>query len=140
MYRAREKNPIFSIDTTYNIGDYYVTATSYQHPFLINVRTSKNANMPGPAMFHLTQERKDFLHFSHPLIERNEYFENLNFVGGDKSSAQRGFLNPLKYLFTRYYARRCQNVLKEKLLGNITDEVINDIFGSDNNKVEGLIE
>ena len=30
--------------------------------------------------------------------------------------------------------------LKENLLGYITDEVISDIFGSDNNKVKGLID
>ena len=121
-----------------------MTATSCQHPFLINVRTSKNANMPGPAMFHLKQERKDFLHFSHALIERNESFENLNFVGGDRSSAQRGFLKPLKYSTflpcTMHMQDDIKMFLKENLLGNITDEVISDIFGSDNNKVKGLID
>ena len=90
------KKSIFAIDTVFNIGDYYVTSTTYQNPYLLNTRTNKHANLPGPAMFHVTQQRIDFMHFSHSLIEKNESFENLNFVGGDRSVAQKGFLFPLK--------------------------------------------
>ena len=39
---------------------------------------------------------EDFVYFSQILIQQNEKFENINFVGADRSAALKGFLQPLK--------------------------------------------
>ena len=135
---------IFSIDTVYNIGDFYVTSTSYQIPALIHNRTNNTANLPGPAMFHVKQERTDFLHFAHSLIEKNEAFEKINFVGGDRSQAQRGFMFPLKISTflpcTMHTKDDIKHVIKEHNLNLIEEKVLQDIFGSERYGIVGLID
>ena len=73
---AGTKN-IFSIDTTYNVGEFYVMCTSYQSAKLYDVNTSKQANLPGPALFHVEKDYqvKSFMKFSHTLIEEKPEFE-----------------------------------------------------------------
>ena len=88
-------------------------------------------------MFHITQERSDFMHFSHSLIERNNNFENLNYVGGDRSNAQKGFIFPLKLCTflpcTMHMKDAIARYLKEHSLQTI-------FFGNEKDQVKGLID
>ena len=47
---------ILSIDTTYNVGDFYVTSTTYQSSKFIQTRTGKGAVLPGPTMLQTIQQ------------------------------------------------------------------------------------
>ena len=47
---------VLSIDTTFNVGQFYVTSTTYQNAKFVNQRTGKLANLPGPALFHVRQD------------------------------------------------------------------------------------
>jgi len=51
---------IFTADTTYNLGDFYVTPTTYQHLMLVDVLTQKHPTMAGPVLVH---QQKKFLIF-----------------------------------------------------------------------------
>lgn len=46
---------ILSIDTTFNLGNVYVTTTTHQNEKVITKKTGKAANLTGPAMFHTTK-------------------------------------------------------------------------------------
>ena len=87
---------VLSIDTTFNVGQFYVTSTTYQNAKFVNQRTGKLANLPGPALFHVRQDESQFLFFSNNLLEANYAFEKVRFVGGDRDKGQKGFLKPLK--------------------------------------------
>ena len=87
---------VFSIDTTYNVGNFYVTATSYQNRMFIHNQTGRVANLPGPAMFHVKQDASQFLYFANTLLETKYEFEQVRYVGGDRSQSQKAFLKPLK--------------------------------------------
>lgn len=63
---------IVSIDTTFNIGDFYVTSTTYQSSKFSNADTRKRANLPGPAMLHAKKGKRDYQVFCHALLEIDE--------------------------------------------------------------------
>ena len=54
---------VFCVDPTFNIGDYYVTATTYKHLILTDVKYGGHPTMPGPCMLHMKrkQESHNFL-------------------------------------------------------------------------------
>ena len=67
---------VFSIDTTYNVGNFCVTATSYQNRMFIHNQTGRVANLPGPAMFHVKQDASQFLYFANTYrLPRNIYVQ-----------------------------------------------------------------
>ena len=39
-------------DTTYNLGDFYVTPLSYKHLMLEDIHTGKPPVLPGPVLVH----------------------------------------------------------------------------------------
>jgi len=86
-----------SIDTAYGIGNKFVTSITYEHAqLLLNCDTGKRASLPGPAMFHVYERKEDFVYFAQTLVQQDDKFENVNFVGADCSGALNGFLQPLK--------------------------------------------
>ena len=135
---------VLSIDTTYNVGDYYVTSTTYQSSKLVHSRTGKPAILLGPAMFHVRRAEKDFKYFCYALLEINEGFEGVSFVGGDRDKAQQGFMKPLKRSIFLPCKKHVEDDISRKLtdLGNgaMKDEVLKDIFGNDKNKEKGIVD
>lgn len=55
---------VLSIDTTYGIGNKFVTSITYEHAEFVNCDTGKSANLPGPAMFHVCERKEDFVYFA----------------------------------------------------------------------------
>ncbi len=103
------------IDTTFNIGKLFVTSTVYQNPKIIDRRTGKFANIPGPAMFHTTETKEDFVYFSHTLLEQNRSFDNLRFLGSDRGKSLMGFIEPLKGTILIPCTKHVQDDIKRKL-------------------------
>ena len=135
---------IFFIDTTYNIGNFFVTPTTYQ---LENVKHDEYgvrdvAHFPGPAMFHARQLEIDFHYFANSLCELIPNFNRVKFVCGDRSSAQQGFLKPLVGTTFLPCARHVQQDCERKLVDLKLDkeQYIKDIFGDHKEKVLGLID
>ena len=136
---------VLSIDTTYGIGNKFVTSTTYEHAQLLNCETGKRANLPGPAMFHVCERKEDFVYFSHSLVQQNEKFENVNFVGADRSAALKGFLQPLKGAVLLPCTKHVKDNIEMQLKSlGIQDEekkhIMNDIFGDHVNCRKGLID
>ena len=82
---------VLSIDTTFNVGQFYITSTTYQNPKFINQRTGKFVNVTGPALFHVRQDETQFLFFCNTLLEANYEFEKVRFVGRGVTRDRRGF-------------------------------------------------
>lgn len=77
----------FTIDTTFNIGPFYVTTTTYKHLKLIDKRSGKNPNLPGPALFHARQNTGQFTYFAQTLNEMNGGISNILAIGSDHCNA-----------------------------------------------------
>lgn len=69
-YCNQEKFGVFSNDTTYNVGDFYVTSTVYPHIKLESWSTGTGPYLPGPAMLHVKQDESRFVYFGHTLTEK----------------------------------------------------------------------
>ena len=82
-----EKFGVFSIDTTYNVGDFYVTSTAYPHMKLQSLATGAAPYLPGPAMLHIKQDESQFVYFAHTLIEKQPRMDGVLFIGLDHSKA-----------------------------------------------------
>ncbi|KAK3704120.1 hypothetical protein QZH41_006809 [Actinostola sp. cb2023] len=135
---------ILSIDTTYNVGEFYVTSTTYQSSKFIHSRTGKPAILPGPVMFHIRRTEKDFKYFIYTLLEQNDKLERVAFVGGDRDKAQQGFTTPLKRCTFLPCKKHVEDDITRKLsdigLSDIKSEILTDIFGSEKNKEKGIID
>lgn len=135
---------VLSIDTTYNVGDFYVTSTTYQSSKFIQTRTGKAAVLPGPAMFHVRKSEKDFKYFAHTLLEHNDKIKRIAFVGGDRDKAQQGFLSPLRGCTFLPCKKHVEDDITRKLtdlgLNDMKKEVLKDIFGSDKDQEKGIVD
>ena len=126
---------VFSIDTTYNVGNFFVTATSYQNRMFIHKQTGRAANLPGPAMFHVKQDASQFHYFANILLEANYQFEQVRYIGGDRSQSQQAFLRPLKGAQFLPCKKHLEDDMTRKMsaLGMEVAEqcdVLKDVFGS----------
>lgn len=136
---------VLSIDTTYGIGNKFVTSITYEHAELLNCDTGKSANLPGPAMFHVCERKEDFVYFAQTLVQQNEKFENVNFVGADRSAALKGFLQPLKGAVLVPCTKHVRDNIEFQLNSLRIEEeekknIITDIFGDHVNCKKGLID
>ena len=53
---------IFAADTTYNLREFYVTSTTYQHLMLEDITTGRHPSFLGPVLVH---QRKNFSAFNY---------------------------------------------------------------------------
>ena len=141
---SAKSQSILAIDTTYNVGDFYVTSTSYQSSKFIHSRTGKSAVLPGPAMLHVRRSEKVFKYFIYTLLEQNDQLERIAFLGGDRDKAQRGFLMPLKRCTFLPCKKHVADDIARKLvkleMKDKKEEILTDIFGCEKTRQKGLID
>lgn len=139
-----ESTSIFALDTTYGVGDFYVTPTNYRSTKVYHAGNEKPVFLPGPCMFHCSMDAENFLSFAHGCLERNSAFEKLRFVGGDRDSSQKSFMKPLKGVTFLPCIKHIKDDIRremEKLNCPLdADEVINDIFGNERLQLRGLAD
>lgn len=58
-----EEFSVFRVDATYDIGEFFVTTTTYKHLMLVNRETGSNPTFPGPIMIHTNEAADDFHYF-----------------------------------------------------------------------------
>ena len=66
---------VFTADTTYSLGDFYVTPTTYRHLMLSDTMSHKHPIMAGPILVHQRKFFSSFNYFPNTLIsfERRLY-------------------------------------------------------------------
>ena len=140
-----DSTSVLSIDTTFNVGKFYVTSTTYQNKKFVNERTGKYVNLPGPALFHVRQDEAQFLFFCNTLLEVDYGFEKVRFVGGDRDKAQKGFLKPLKgvsYLPCKKHIEDNMKAKMQSLQLNVTEKnmILENVFGTNIPTKRGLVD
>jgi hypothetical protein len=63
---------VMCADTTYNLGDFYVTPLSYKHIMLEDIRTGKPPALPGPVLAHQQMKFTSFNYFASSLIDADK--------------------------------------------------------------------
>ena len=139
---------ILSVDTAYNLGDFYVTLTTYPHLMLQDVNTGKHPTMVGPVLVHQQTDFSSFNYFISTLISHSKHLRNILCFGTDGDKA---LVEALSHNFQLAIQLRCfihfKKNVHEKLhsLGfssSLAKEMLSDIFGKHTGSCysEGLVD
>ena len=88
---------ILTIDPTYNLGQFYVTPTTYPHLMLQDITTKKHPSIIGPVLVHQRMDFASFNYFSSTLIGFNKNLWNLRAFCTDGQESLLAILFPLLY-------------------------------------------
>ena len=140
---------ILTADTTFNLGEFYVTPTSYHHLMLEDVRSRKHPIILGPVLVHQQKDFSSFNYFASTLVIHDRRIRNVLAFGtdGDKAVVEAFAHNfPFALQLLRCFVHLRRNV-EEKLhsIGFPTKTAatfLADIFGQQVGAVykEGLVD
>ena len=86
--RGVEEKSVLGVDPTFNLGDFYVTPTVYEHKLIVNKKTGKHPTFMGPALIHVDKKYGSYYNFASQLRKLWPDFESgLNTVGTDGEEA-----------------------------------------------------
>ena len=80
---------IVGIDTTFNIGSYYVTPTTYKHAMLKNRNGDGHPTFLGPTLVHCRRNDDFFRYFASMLVALYPEIANILYMGSDREAAVR---------------------------------------------------
>ena len=131
---TQSTSSVLSIDPTFNLGDFYVTPTTF-HNLLVKNRQDCHPIMSGPVLIHRTKKFEPFHYFASTLVRLNPNLVNLKSFGTD---GEPQLIKAFQVVFPHAVHLRCVNHMrqnvKDKLhaLGipqNLWKEFLGDIFG-----------
>ena len=139
---------IFTADTTYNLGEFYVTPTTYKHLMLVDVTTQKHPTMAGPILVHQRKNFSSFNYFANTLVCFNKQLQHIKVFGTDGDQA---LIEAFSHNFSEAKQLRCFIHLKQNIAGKLKDtgmppsvcqDFLSDIFGKKSSAVieEGLVD
>ena len=125
---------ILTADTTYNLGEFYVTPTTYKHLMLVN-SSQQHPVMAGPIFIHQRKDFASFNYFASTLVCFEKLLKDICAFGTDGDPA---LIEAFSHAFPNAKQLRCfihmkQNIsskLKDRgLPSSVIQEFICDIFG-----------
>ncbi|CAG2249927.1 unnamed protein product [Mytilus edulis] len=138
---------VVGIDTTFNIGKYYVTIITYRHLML---KTSKGTEpvITGPILLHQKQSFDSFFKLSSGLVQENKNLLNLKVFGTDgdvnlSDAFSASFPDSLHLLCDLHMFDNIERQLRKLgITGHIARTFTKDIFGmiEGTNKIKGLVD
>ena len=141
-----QRPSVFCVDTTFNIGDYNVTATTYKHPMLIDEKYGRHPTMLGPCMLHMRRKQESYNFLASSLVSIEQELSNVLATGSDRDAALRKGMKPFFPLATWLWCKKhVEDDVTRKLfdlrIGELErKEFFLDIFGSDVRKEMGLVD
>jgi hypothetical protein len=139
---------IFTADTTYNLGEFYVTPITYEHLMVQSCLTGKHPFLLGPILVHQCKDFIAFNYFISTLIAHERKLKNVKAFGTDGDPA---LIEALSHNFPDALQLRCSIHLKRNIAEKLKSrgisssdiqEFLADIFGKQcgNTFQEGLID
>ena len=103
---------ILGIDPTYNIGNYYVTVTTYRH---LSFETSDGVNLVflGPCLIHSGKEYNSYYRRPESLVEANQKCRNILVFGTD---AEKNVYQVFRDVLSNAYHLLCDIHMKKIFL------------------------
>ena len=139
---------ILTVDPTYNLGEFYVTPTTYPHLMLEDVITGKPPSLLGPVLIHQKMAFSTFNYFSSTLVGFSKKLRQLAAFGTD---GQESLIDAFSHSFPFALQLRCfihfkKNISEKlKVYGippSVAKEFLDDIFGKHSGSTysEGLVD
>lgn len=104
------------IDTTFNLGQFYVTPTTYKNLLLENVRDGKPPVFIGPTLVHMTRSYSAYCHLASKLKEVEPGVSDLR---ASVTDGEPGLMKAWKVFYPESYQLRCAKHSTE----NVKDEL-----------------
>ncbi len=144
---------IMNVDTTFNLGEFYVTIVTYRNLTLIDPRTEKNPVCMAAIMVHTRKERDAYIHLAHTLesyYDQNKRnfeasFRAIKRVITDDDENIRGAFRMVIpkaefYLccnhLSKNFSREMPKYIENK---DDRDEVLRIVFGTKGDRKESMI-
>ena len=148
LTRSSEHCGILTIDPTYNLGQFYVTPTTYPHLMLEDITTQKNPSLLGPVLIHQRMDFSTFNYFSSTLVGFSKRLRNLSAFGTDGQEAlidafSHCFPNAVQLRCFIHFKRNVSEKLKEYgIPTGVAEEFLSNIFGKRSGSTynEGLVD
>ena len=139
---------VLTADTTFNLGEFFVTPMTYHHLLLENVHTGRHPIMVGPMLVHQRMQFSTFNYFANTLISHNKSLRNVLAFGtdGDKNLADalgHNFPFAVQLRCFLHFKKNIQQKLRDLAIPNhVSEKLLDDIFGKQegNVKIEGLVD
>ena len=139
---------VLTVDTTYKLGEFFVTPMTYPHLMVEDIKTKRHPIMLGPVLVHQKVDFSAFNYFVSTLIGLHKELKHVLAFGTDGDKA---LVEALSHNFPFAIQLRCflhfRKNVEQKLrdLGmpsSIIQEFIADIFGKHvgNTYQEGLVD
>jgi hypothetical protein len=139
---------VMCADTTYNLGDFYVTPLSYKHIMLEDIRTGKPPVLPGPVLVHQQMKFTSFNYFASSLIDADK---SLRYVQAFGTDGDTNLSDALSHCFPFATVLRCfihfERNMYDKLRElnipkKVADEFVRDVMGFriDDTYQKGLVD
>ena len=126
---------VLGIDPTFNLGDFSVTVTIYQHLMLESKRSGKSLAMIGPMFAHQKKEAGTYHAFASSLVGLKYSLSNVQCIGTDGEIA---IYNGFKLAFPNCKHIQCFLHTRRNIVYKLTEiglpaaEFIREIFGFQN--------
>ena len=118
-----EPSSVLGVDTTFNLGSFYVTPVTY-HNLLVSTTRQKSSILLGPILIHKTKTFRPFHYLGLTLIRLNPALVNLKAFGTD---GEPELIKAFRLLFPRavhltHYTRECTwgNTLSHEIIFHLT--------------------
>ena len=127
---------ILSVDTTFNLGDFFVTPTSYKHLLLEDIRTGESPVIIGPVLVHQQMKFTSFNYLASVLIDGNKKLRNIQAFGTDgdtnlSDALGHNFPFALALRCFIHFERNIQGKLRDLgIPAKVADEFVHDIMGN----------
>lgn len=146
--RASTKSSVFGIDPTFNLGDFYVTVTTYENLKVVCRKTGKHPVFIGPLFVHQKRTYETYFHFASELLKYRKAFASLNAIGTDgeeqlSSAFEAIFPHSVKLLCSVHKRDNIRMKLREfGMSDQQSKEILNAIFGyqEGNTFLTGLVD
>jgi len=146
------KCSVFSIDSTYNVGNFYVTNTCFQNFKIVHADGRYRGRHPyeiGPTFIHTEKGTNNFVCFFSSLLRTIPNLRTIQAIGSDGDGAIMNasfvsFQDAQKLLCSSHKKDNIQRKLKNDFRARVvaSNHIIADIFGKDSGSIyeKGLID
>ena len=142
------RGSVLGIDPTFNLGDFYVTPTVYEHKMIRNKVTGKHPTFLGPTLIHQDRKSSTYHYFASQIRVMRPGVEGLCAVGTDGEEAlSSAFLSVFPrstHLLCSLHKRdNIRRKLRELCVGEAgIKQILADVFGTsnDNTEILGLVD
>ena len=80
---------VLCIDTTFNLGNFFVTPTTYKHKILVDRHYGKEPTLLGPTMIHMQTKAESYKFFGSSIVSLDDELSNILAIGSDRDVALR---------------------------------------------------